>query len=219
MKNATTSRLFSAAAMVAGLVTLLVAPVSSTKADTTAKAAPAPSINGDWTVDPAHTSVNFSIKHMGLSVVHGRFGDVAGSITADSKNLGKSTVQFTIQTTSINTDNGQRDTHLKSADFFDVAKFPTITFQSTHISKAKGGYVATGNLTVKGVTKTVRLPFTIEGPIAMPAQMGGGARFGLVTNTTIKRSDYGVGMPKYGPPMLGDDVTVEISLEAVTAKK
>jgi polyisoprenoid-binding protein YceI len=230
MNTKTTIRLFAATAAVgfalAGIANAADKPAPKPAAKPAVKAPAGPSIDGTWSVDPGHTSVSFAIKHLGLSTVRGRFNDVSGTIVADSKDLSKSSVQFTIQTASIDTDQSQRDTHLKTADFFDVAKYPTITFQSTKIAKASKNYpgykyVAFGNLTVKAATKSVILPFNIEGPVAMPAQMGGGLRFGLETATTILRSDYGVGSDKYGPPMLGNEVPVQISLEAVTppAKK
>ncbi|HEY3331845.1 MAG TPA: YceI family protein [Capsulimonadaceae bacterium] len=219
------NRLFTIAAAVAAISVVSAssfaapakskAPAARPAAKVVAKAPAKPALDGAWTVDAAHTSVNFSIKHMSISTVHGRFADVSGAIVANSKDLAKSSVQFTIKTDSISTDQAQRDAHLKSADFFDVATYPTITFQSTKIVKTDAGYTAIGNLTMHGVTKVIRLPFTIEGPAEFPA---GTLRFGLAASTTIKRSDYGVGSTKF-TAVLGDDVPVDISLEATQTKK
>lgn len=182
-------------------------------------AAPVPS-TGTWTIDPAHSNVNFAIRHMGISTVRGRFDDVAGTIVADAANPEKSSVQVTIKTASIDTDIKMRDDHLKSPDFLDAAKYPEITFRSTRIEKRQnGGFVAHGNLTMHGVTKPVALPFKVAGPIADP-QAGG--RFGVETQVRLNRQDYGI---KYGQVLgngalaIANDVDVTISLEAVPARK
>jgi polyisoprenoid-binding protein YceI len=175
-------------------------------------------IAGSWSVDPAHTNVTFAIKHMGISLVRGRFDDIAGAIVADPDHLDKSSVQFTIQSTSIDTNVKMRDDDLRSATYFDVAKYPTITFQSTKIEKKKRDYVAYGNLTIHGVTKPIALPFTVSGPIHDPF---GGVRFGILTNIHLSRLDYGVGAAdkfSTGVLAIGDDVDVAISLEGVPAK-
>ncbi|MDR3709011.1 MAG: YceI family protein [Capsulimonadaceae bacterium] len=180
-----------------------------------AAAAPQPSLAGTWNVDPMHTSVSFTITHMGISKVPGRFTDLAGTIVADPAHVAKSSVQFTIQATSVDTQVAARDTHLRSKDFFDVAQYPTITFESTKIVKVKGNqYRALGNLTMHGTTRPIVLPFTVAGPV----EMMGTSRIGLTTQITLKRSDYGVGDPKFAA-VLGDNVDVVISLEAVAAKK
>ncbi|BDI33251.1 hypothetical protein CCAX7_53020 [Capsulimonas corticalis] len=175
-------------------------------------------IAGSWSVDPAHTNINFAVKHMGLSIVRGRFDDIAGTVVADPDHLDKSSVQFTIQATSIDTNVKMRDDDLRSPTYFDVAKYPTITFQSTRIEKKKHDYVAYGDLTIHGVTKQVALPFTVSGPIHDPF---GGVRFGLLTGIHLSRLDYGVGGgDKFSTGVLaiGDDIDVTISLEAVPAK-
>ena len=175
-------------------------------------------IKGSWTVDPAHTNTTFTIKHMGISLVRGRFNEFAGTIVADPAHLDKSSVQFTIQAASIDTQVKMRDDDLRGATYFDVAKYPTITFQSTRIEKKKHDYVAYGDLTIHGVTKPVALPFTISGPIHDPF---GGVRFGLLTNIHLNRLDYGVGgADKFSTGVLaiGNDVDVAISVEATPAK-
>jgi polyisoprenoid-binding protein YceI len=181
-------------------------------------ASPAP-LTGIWTVDPVHTNVNFTITHLGLSEVQGRFDTVSGTIIANKADLNKSSVDFTIQVDSINTNNGMRDTDMKSKAYFDAADFATITFKSTKISKAGAGYVALGDLTIKGVTKQVSLPFTIKGPIVDP---WGSSRIGIVTNTKIDRVAYGVGgndKLSDGSWAIGRTAVVSISLEATAAKK
>ena len=183
----------------------------------TAPKQPAP-LTGTWSIDPVHTNVNFTISHLGLSQVQGRFDTVTGTIVADTKHLAESSVQFTIQVASVNTNNSMRDGDLKSKNYFDADTYPTITFQSTKISKSKSGYVAVGNLTIHGVTRVVSLPFQIEGPIVDP---WGGSRIGVVTHTIVSRLDYGVGgngTIADGAFAIGKDATVDISLEATPAK-
>ncbi|HEY3411785.1 MAG TPA: YceI family protein [Armatimonadota bacterium] len=174
---------------------------------------------GTWTVDPMHTSVNFVIRHFGISLVHGRFDDFAGTIVANAEQPEKSSVKFTIQAASVDTNVKMRDDDLRSANYFDVAKFPTITFESTAVKKGKGGqFVAVGNLTIHGVTKEVSLPFRPVGPVK---DTFGGTRAGLVTAIKLNRLDYGVGGVKLmdnGSLDIGKEVDVDISLEAVPAK-
>ncbi len=176
-------------------------------------------LTGNWTIDPAHTNVNFGIRHFGISQVRGRFDDVAGTIAADATHPEKSLVQVTIQSTSIDTNVKMRDDDLRSDHYFDVAKYPTITFQSTQIKKGKnGGFVANGNLTMHGVTKTVALPFHVSGPIK---DAFGGTRFGLETAVHVNRLDYGIGNGQAladGDMAIGNDVAIVISVEAVPAK-
>ena len=184
----------------------------------TKPAAPAP-LTGTWTIDPVHTDIGFTIGHLGLSQVQGRFDTVSGTIVADKAHLANSSVQFTIQVDSVNTNNGMRDSDLKSKAYFDVATYPTITFQSTSVSKTATGYAAVGNLTIKGVTKTISLPFKVEGPIVDP---WGSSRIGIVTSTVIDRVAYGVGgndKLSDGSWAIGKTVAVAISLEATAAKK
>lgn len=187
------------------------------RAENTAGAAPP--ITGTWAVDPAHTNINFSIRHFGISQVHGRFDDFAGTIVADGAHPEKSSVQFSIQTAGINTNVKMRDDDLRSANYFDAAKYSQITFQSTSITRGRrGNFVAQGNLKIHGVTKQVALPFNVSGPIKDPF---GGTRFGLETEVHVNRLDYGVGDGKKltsGDFAIGNDVDVIISLEAVPAK-
>lgn len=180
-------------------------------------------VNGEWVVDPWHTNVNFTIQHMGISLVRGRFDDVKGTLHVDQNNLNDSSVQFIIQTAGINTNVKMRDDDLRSPNYFDAVKYPTITFQSTRIEKSNGRtktqYIAFGNLTIHGVTKAIELPFDVNGPIH---DTFGGVRFGVLIHTLLHRLDYGVGpnnKMSNGLPDIGNDVDIDISLEAVPPKK
>lgn len=164
--------------------------------------------------DPVHSKVGFSIRHI-VSEVDGRFKDFDGAISYDSKHPEGSAVQFTVQAAAIDTGNADRDKHLKSPDFFDAAKFPTLTFTSTKVA-AKGGNVfdVTGNLTIKGVTKTITIPAKFRGEAKTPM----GDRAGFESSFTINRLDYGVAWNRAiegGGAMLGDDVDIAIRIEAV----
>ncbi len=192
-------KLFSVAA-VAALATLAALPL---RAET-------------FTVDPAHSEVSFQIRHL-VSQVRGRFNDFSGTIQLDTKNLAASSVDFHIKATSIDTNVADRDKHLRSADFFDVEKFPEISFKSESIAAAgKDKYNVTGTLTMHGVSKKVTLPVTYLGAIKDP--FGGGSRAGFELETTLDRKDYGIIWNKAldsGSVMLGDDVKVAINLETV----
>jgi polyisoprenoid-binding protein YceI len=158
-----------------------------------------------YKIDPAHTSVSFTISHLVISEVEGRFNDVAGEITvADHAVTG---AKATIQAKSIDTHIGKRDDHLRSAEFFDVEKYPTITFEST---KVEDGFV-TGKFTMHGTTKEIRFPFTMKGPIQDP---WGNTRIGLTGETSLNRTEYG--MKTF--PGVGDNVKIKISAEAIKSK-
>ena len=169
-----------------------------------------------YQIDPAHSQASFTVKHMGISNVNGRFGGIAGTVILDEKDLAKSTVNATVDTTTVDTGVAQRDTHLKSADFFDVAKYPTMTFVSKSLTMAGGEKKLTGDLTLHGVTKSITLD--LEGP-SKEAQMQGKTRRAFSATTTIHRPDFGLaygGTPKSGgDAMIGDDVKVELDIEAV----
>lgn len=166
-----------------------------------------------FTIDPAHSEVTFQIRHL-VSQVRGRFNDFTGTIQMDPKNLPASSVEFQIKAASIDTNQADRDKHLRSADFFDVEKFPEITFKSKSIKPAgKDTYNVTGTLTMHGVSKEVTLPVTYLGQANMR-----GVRAGFATSTTLDRKDYGIVWNRAldnGGGILGDDVKVEINLETV----
>jgi polyisoprenoid-binding protein YceI len=171
-----------------------------------------------YVVDPSHSNVGFSTKHLVISTVSGNFGQFEGTIVFDDKDITKSSVTGTIKTASINTGNADRDKHLKSADFFDVEKYPEITFKSTKVEKAGDGAKVTGSLTIRGVSKEVSFPATINGPIKDPY---GNMKIGLSAGPlTINRQDYGVSWSKKmdtGGLVVSDEVKIQIDAEA--AKK
>jgi len=174
---------------------------------------------GTYTIDPMHTSIGFDIEHMGLSQIQGRFNKFAGTIQADPKNLDNSSVQFTIQVESVDTAVAPRDAHLRTADYFEVAKYPEITFKSTKIRRKGKGYVADGVLTAKGVSKSISIPFRHYGPLDDPRA---GRRIGIVADPIqLDRVAFGIGndqkLPN-GSYALGKNVTVRLALEATAAK-
>jgi polyisoprenoid-binding protein YceI len=171
----------------------------------------------EYKIDPVHSTVAFSVKHMVINTVHGRFNDYSGQILYDDKDPSKSTVNVTIKAASINTDNGQRDGHLKSADFLDVEKHPEITFQSKSVEKTGNGFVAHGVLTIRGVSKNVDLPFKLNGPIVV----GGSNLLGAEASLTINRQDYGVSWSKSldsGGLVVANEVKIDINVEAKQLK-
>ena len=172
-----------------------------------------------YNIDKVHSAAEFKIRHM-VSQVGGKFDDFGGSVNFDKANPANSTVEFTIQTASIDTATPDRDKHLRSADFFDVEKYPTITFKSTKIAAGglKDSYNVTGNLTMHGVTKTVTLPVAFLGFVKDP---WGNDRAGFELETTLNRKDYGIVWNQAldaGGYLLGDDVKIAINLEAVKKK-
>jgi polyisoprenoid-binding protein YceI len=170
-------------------------------------------------VDKAHSEVLFSIKHL-VSRVSGNFQDFDGKIVIDRAKPEASSAEFTIKATSINTNNARRDDHLRTPDFFDVAKFPEITFKSTKVvPKGKDAFEVTGDLTMRGVTKPVVLAVSFLGDIK--DQMGND-KAGFEATTTINRKDFGVLWNKaldQGGFVLGDDVKVTANLEAAKPKQ
>lgn len=162
-----------------------------------------------WKIDPAHSSVQFQIRHLGVSNVHGSFGNVTGTVVWDEKDTAKSKVDATIDTTTVSTEVAKRDDHLKSPDFFDVAKFPAMTFKSTAVKKDGGKLQLIGDLTINGVTKPVTLD--VDGPAA-PQTNHGKTVSGFSATGVIKRSDFNFG-PKFAPPMIGDEIKFTIDLE------
>jgi polyisoprenoid-binding protein YceI len=162
-----------------------------------------------YKLDPAHTTVGFSISHLIISEVNGRFDDVTGDVTLDKDAV--TAAKATIQAKSIDTNIKKRDDHLRSPDFFDVEKFPTIAFVGEKVEKDGDKTVLTGKFTLHGVTKDIRLPFTAKGPIKDP---WGNSRLALKAETTINRADYGM-KPFTG---VGDEVEIKITAEATKAE-
>ena len=163
-----------------------------------------------WIADPNHSAVDFSITHLTISNVRGHFGKVAATLVFDQADVTRSTVTATIDVSTVDTGVDQRNTDLKTPDFFDVAQFPTATFTSTSVAKSGNSLVVNGNLTLRGVTRPVVL--TVEGPLGPVPGMDHKQHAGFSANTTISRSAFGIGS-KYGPAMVGDDVKLTIDLD------
>jgi polyisoprenoid-binding protein YceI len=181
-----------------------------------AKVAYAPVPGGEYNIDPAHSIIGFSIRHLEIAWVEGRFKDFKGAIHFDEKDVTKSSIEFTAKVESIDTGVEQRNAHLRTADFFDVAKYPEMSFKSTRVERrGKDSYVLHGDFTLKGVTKPVALPFTVTGAIKDP---WGNTRFGVSAQTKIDRRDYGITWGKAlenGGLDVGTEVTIDLQLEAV----
>lgn len=163
-----------------------------------------------YVLDPAHTTFGFTVQHMMISNVPGKFDKFDGQIIYDPKDLASSKATITIDATSIDTGVDKRDEHLKSPDFFDAAQYPTVTFGNTIFT---AGYI-TGDLTMKGVTKRVTIPVTISGPVKT---MMGGEAIGITGSVTIDRQDYGINWNKnldQGGVAVSDNVNIIISIEA-----
>lgn len=165
-----------------------------------------------WVPDKAHSEVNFSILHMSLSHVHGRFGNIGGTINWSDSDITKSTVNVTIDIASVDTSQTARDNHLKTPDFFDAAQFLTATFVSTGVTKTGSGLTVNGNLTLHGVTKPVTL--AVEGPTGPVDGMDHKQHAGFSATTTINRTDFGIGS-KFPAAAVGNDVKLNIELDAV----
>ena len=181
--------------------------------------APQASAVTHWNVDPAHTHAQFKVKHMMISNVKGEFTKVTGTLEMDENDITNSRVEASIDAGSLNTREPDRDTHLKSADFFDVEKFPALTFQSTHISKKGDGELAVeGNLSIHGVTrKTV---FEVEGPTPPTKDPWGNTRIGLSATARIDRKDFGLNWNQAletGGILIGHDVAITLDAEFVKA--
>jgi polyisoprenoid-binding protein YceI len=168
-----------------------------------------------YAIDPAHSSVEFAVRHLMIAKVRGRFSGVAGTIEVPTGSDIPSLVDVTIDATTIDTREPQRDGHLKSADFLDVDKFPTLEFDSTRIEGEPSAFTIHGNLKIHGVTREVALKGEFEGRGADP---WGGQRIGYSARTTISRKDFGLtwnAAMEGGGVMVGDEVRIELSVEAV----
>ena len=164
-----------------------------------------------WTIDKNHAQTNFQIRHMGVSTVRGSISGVTGTIVWDPKDPGKSSVEATIDTNTVNTNNSGRDKDLKSENYFNVEKYPTMTFKSTSVSQSDGKLQVVGDLTLAGVTKSVTLD--VDGPTAPQKGMGGKMVIGLSATGMVKRSDFNFA-PKMPSMALGDEVKITIDVEA-----
>jgi polyisoprenoid-binding protein YceI len=169
----------------------------------------------NWDVDATHSKVGFGVRHMMVSTVHGSFAKYTGTVALDDADVTKSKIHLEIDASSINTGVDKRDEHLRSADFFDVAHFPKIVFDSTRIEKHGADALAvTGNLTIKNVTKPVVL--TVSGLTGEVKDPWGGTRRGATAQAKINRKDFGLGWNKAletGGVVVGEDVTLELEVE------
>ena len=169
-----------------------------------------------WNLDSNHTHSAFTIRHLVITNVRGEFGKTSGTVKLDDADVGKSSVEATIETATIDTRVPDRDKHLRSPDFFDVEKYPVMTFKSTKVEKAgEGKLKVSGNLTIKNVTKPVVLEVT--GPTAEIKDPGGKVRRGISAVTKINRREFGLNWSKTieAGPVVGDEASIEIEAELV----
>jgi len=167
-----------------------------------------------YVIDADHSNIGFSVKHLGISNVKGKFREFSGTILVDEKDLKNCSVEVEIKTASVDTANEKRDAHLKTADFFDAEKFPAITFKSTQVRKAKSGYTATGSFSMHGITKEIRIPFTIQ----KASDPWGKTRIGVDAGLAINRQDYGIkwsNLMDNGGLVVSNEVKIELGIEAV----
>jgi len=172
----------------------------------------------NYVADKAHTNIGFTVKHMVVTTVLGKFKDYEIDFVFDEKDLSKSSVKATIKTASIFTDNEDRDNHLRSADFFDAGNYPEITFISNAIMKKSERYVAKGILTIRGISKEIELPFEILGPVNDPY---GYTKLGIDASLKINRLDYGVNWNKTldtGGVLVSNDVNIKLDVELTKVK-
>jgi len=169
-----------------------------------------------YKIDPSHSTASFSIKHMMIAKVRGGFDKISGQLTFDAAQPTKSQIDVSIEAASINTHEPQRDAHLKSADFFDVEKFPVITFKSKQVQGAGESFKVIGDLTIHGVTQTVTLD--VEGPTAEHKDPWGNIKIGASATTQIKRKDFGLtwnAALEAGGFLVGDDVQITLDVQFV----
>ncbi len=169
-----------------------------------------------YQIDPSHSNVEFSIKHMMIAKVRGGFEKLAGKFVYDPADLAGSSIDVSIDAATINTREAQRDTHLKSADFFDVEKYPTIQFKSKRFDGAPGELKIHGDLTIHGVTRPVILD--VEGPSAELKDPWGNTKIGVSGSTKIKRKDFGLtwnAALEAGGLLVGDDVSITLDVQLV----
>ncbi|HTS60616.1 MAG TPA: YceI family protein [Candidatus Acidoferrales bacterium] len=183
-----------------------------------AQTTPQPTIS-TWKIDPVHSTAEFKVKHMMISHVKGQFTSLSGTVVLDEGNMANSRAETTIDAASVHTRDEQRDAHLKSADFFDVEKFPTLTFRTTKIARTGDGEIsAEGDLTIHGVTRKVT--FAVEGPTAPAKDPWGNTRIGLSATTKINRKDFGLNWNaalEAGGILVGEEVTITLDVQLIKA--
>ena len=180
---------------------------------------PLPQTATTWNIDPVHTVAEFKVRHMMITNVKGQFTAVTGALHLDENDITKSQVEASVDVASVNTRDPQRDAHLRSADFFDVEKFPNLTFHSTRISRNTDGDVeAAGELTIHGVTREV--VFAVDGPTPPARDPWGGLRLGLSATTKINRKDFGLtwnATLETGGILVGEEVTITLDAQFIKA--
>jgi polyisoprenoid-binding protein YceI len=214
--------------MILAFVAASVGVVSYARVSGTPESGARPTIENNWaggnsslapesyTIDPAHSTIGFSVRHLVINNIHGRFNEFSGTISYDAADISKSSVEFKAKAASIDTGVAQRDQHLRSADFFEVEKYPELTFKSTRVErKGKDAYVAHGTFTMKGVNKEIAIPFKLFGPIADQRKK---QRIGVEAGLVINRQEYGItygGKLDNGGLAVGNDVNIILNLEAI----
>ena len=163
-----------------------------------------------WTIDPNHTQTTFVVKHMMITNVHGAVGGAKGVVVWDQKDPSQDSVEVVLDATTLDTQSAYRDKDIKGPDWFNVDKYPTLTFKSTSVERAGNGLKIAGNLTIAGVTKPVVLDATE--PTAPVKGMQGGLASAIEAKTTIKRTDFNFGS-KYPNAMVGDEIQITIDVE------
>jgi polyisoprenoid-binding protein YceI len=198
--------------MIPTLRALIVTPAAILAAAAAAAAQPV-----TWQIDPVHSTATFAVRHMMVTTVRGTFQKLAGTVQFDGKDVKTIVAQATIDVASIDTREPKRDEHLRSADFFDAATFPTITFASKRVEpKGAGRFALVGDLTIKGVTREVTLD--VEGPTPEIKDPGGNIRIGASATTKINRQDFGVSWNRTldaGGVVVGDEVAITLDLSLI----
>ena len=177
----------------------------------------APAITGTYAIDPTHSRIGFAARHAMVTKVRGSFNQFEGAGFFDAETPANSRLEVTIQSASIDTRNADRDAHLRSNDFFDMESYPTIRFSSTEVASGGSAYRVTGDLTIKGVTKSITLDLELTGPAQDPY---GNTRFGLEGSTVINRKDWGVNWNAAldaGGVLVSEKVTLEFEISAIKA--
>lgn len=171
----------------------------------------------EYNLDTSHTQISFVVRHLGVSNVRGKFNKFEGKIHLDESDLSKSSVRVTIDANSVDTDNERRDNHLRSEDFFEVARFPQITFVSKRVQKNGSTYEVVGDLTIRDVTREVTIPFELAGPMK---SANGQKRIGAEGSLVVNRFDYGLKWNRMteAVAVVGPEVRIELNVEAATPR-
>ena len=168
-----------------------------------------------YQIDPVHSYVGFAVRHMAVSWVKGEFKEFSGEILYDAEDINRSSVSVAIKAASLDTRNERRNNHLKSPDFFAVEQFPEITFHSKRVERRGDAFVAIGDLTIRGITKEIELPFTLAGPVTA---VGGRPRLGAEASLTLNRQDFQVSWNRFlegAGFVVGDEAKIDIQVEAI----